>query len=776
MNSLNHNYYEFGPFLLNAGERLLLRDGQAITLTPKAFETLLLLVENGGHVLTKEEMLTRLWPDTFVEESNLTNNISLLRRVLGDDSESQQFIQTVPRHGYRFVAAVKSVQPGANKESRSVSFHIKSRFIILTATVAAISLIVGIGGWLIGARFSRPANAPLPFHERDWVLITNFENRTGEPLFDVTIERALERELSNSRFANVITPERAGDTLRLMRKPPETKIDAAVGREICLRDGGIRALITGRVDKLGTTYVMSVSLVDPFGDRIAAGTSEEAANQDSIWPAIRRLSNWIRENLGEELPSIRQSNQALEKVTTPSLRALQLYTQAMVLVNEASQSKAGAAEQILRQALTEDPEFASAHIMLAHMLRNQGKPAEGWGPPSQRALDLSERTSERERYFIEGSYYAMREQRDKAVSPYEALVQQYPDHFWGRNNLAWTYFALGRYQESLAQFAQAAELRPNDLRINRLAAWDFIQHDMNEARRVVARAAKAITPEMATAHPDEVVWIQLFLVHDFWVQGDMKSALNELDRWARTIDSREGAEREALTRNIGSGYLALGKLRAAEEVYQRLPKKDGERDEFLADTAYAAGDGEKFRKHISKLKPKLGNAYLLFRAGRTNEAEKILSERKRETTARTITFQVLLKTVEGEIASAQGRTTEAIAPLEEAVPLVRWNSSWHFFIGSGSLADAYERQGDLQKAIQVLEVASQAKSIAYENAGSTGHLWLKVQWRLSQLYRKLGHNQEAERVEAELLKILAYADEDHPILLQLKSQKAQSSL
>jgi Tol biopolymer transport system component/DNA-binding winged helix-turn-helix (wHTH) protein len=106
MDSSANGFYEFGPFGLDAKERLLLRDGHVLTLTPKAFDTLLLLVENSRHVLTKEELMRRLWPDTFVEEANLTNNISILRKVLGETHNGQLYIQTVPRVGYRFVRTV----------------------------------------------------------------------------------------------------------------------------------------------------------------------------------------------------------------------------------------------------------------------------------------------------------------------------------------------------------------------------------------------------------------------------------------------------------------------------------------------------------------------------------------------------------------------------------------------------------------------------------------------------------------------------------------------
>src|SRR6185295_230946 len=98
--------YEFGPFSLNAAERLLLRDGEPIALAPKVFETLLTLVENPGRLLEKQQLMTRLWPDTFVEEATLARNISDLRKALGESSGEGKYIETVPKAGYRFVATV----------------------------------------------------------------------------------------------------------------------------------------------------------------------------------------------------------------------------------------------------------------------------------------------------------------------------------------------------------------------------------------------------------------------------------------------------------------------------------------------------------------------------------------------------------------------------------------------------------------------------------------------------------------------------------------------
>ena len=105
-------FYEFGPFRLEPSERLLRRSGESVSLPPKAFETLLLLVQNSGHVLSKDELMRTLWPDTFVEENNLTQHISQLRRALGDTSNGHVYIETVPRLGYRFVAPVREVGNG----------------------------------------------------------------------------------------------------------------------------------------------------------------------------------------------------------------------------------------------------------------------------------------------------------------------------------------------------------------------------------------------------------------------------------------------------------------------------------------------------------------------------------------------------------------------------------------------------------------------------------------------------------------------------------------
>src|SRR5215471_5279857 len=109
MSKIINNFYEFGPFRVDTGQRVLWREGEIVPLTPKAFDLLLALVENGGRVLTKEELLQRVWPDSFVEEANLSHNIYKLREALGEKPTGKKYIETLARRGYRFVGTVNEV-------------------------------------------------------------------------------------------------------------------------------------------------------------------------------------------------------------------------------------------------------------------------------------------------------------------------------------------------------------------------------------------------------------------------------------------------------------------------------------------------------------------------------------------------------------------------------------------------------------------------------------------------------------------------------------------
>ena len=427
---------------------------------------------------------------------------------------------------------------------------------LTVAGIAVGAVLVLMAGlvWSFRLHLFPPGIEALHFQERDFVLISHFENRTGEPALDGVLEYALAREIANSRFVNVVPGERIQDTLRLMKKSPETLVDAEVGREICLRDGGIRAVLAGRAEKIGSVYVLSVEVVDPVQGVSVASASQEAASEEQIWPAVRGLSSWVRETLGEAVNEIQVNTEKLEKVTTPSLRALKLYSQAMAISSHQSPRSDPTAvsqgrhllpsqwetiEFLLRQAVAEDPEFASAHILLAWTLAEQGGPVDEFWQHADRALELSEMTSERERYFILGSYHDMKARTEQAITAYEALIRLHPDHYWATDKLAGANRWLYRVPEVLKYYARLADLRPQSFAHNgwaglKLAMWGG---DLVAAEPYMERARQLMASEDLLGTKHGVASVSLFPAWKALLDGDPQEALQLADQAVQTIKS-----------------------------------------------------------------------------------------------------------------------------------------------------------------------------------------------------------------------------------------------
>ncbi len=407
-------------------------------------------------------------------------------------------------------------------------FSENKKTVIGAAGGVTLLLLVGLLVWM-GSDFSSKPEI-LNFQKRDWVLIADFDNRTGESVFDGVLESALRREIANSRFVNVVPRERIEDTLRLMRKPLDTRIDPEVAREISLRDGGIKALLTGRVEKLDSTYLLSIELIDPTTGQGIAATSEEAAGQSEVLSTLRFLSSWSRETLGEKLSDIQASEEQLEKVTTPSLQAVQLFTEARTLLDRGpAGARQGPTEEFLRQAVEIDPEFASAYIWLAWTLQIQGKSLDDYIKHAERAFQLAGTTSERERYFILGSYYQMKGERDRAIHAFETLIHLYPDHFWATHRLAALYSESGPERQALYYALRLADLRPSSSFYTRRAAAQALRAgDRARAKPYVTRAVDLMTPEIVD-RPNNIalMWVPAF---EALIHADPETSLREANR------------------------------------------------------------------------------------------------------------------------------------------------------------------------------------------------------------------------------------------------------
>ena len=374
MSNHGNDLYEFGPFRLDAAQRLLSRDNRPILLQPKAFETLLVLVRNSDRVVMKEELLNAVWADTFVQESNLTQNIFVLRKALGDadgDGEAKRrYIVTVPGRGYRFVEKVRTVAepeqpvakellPAAAAESPSaISPRAPARRRALVSVLAVLTVLV-----IALAVFAYLHHRPRPHKlaSDDTVVLSEFANMTGDPVFDGTLRQGLFIQLQQSPFLNLLSDERVAQTLSLMALPKATRLTPEVAREVCQRAGSA-AVLSGDIAQIGSRYLLTLHAVNCSDGNVMASTEAQASDKNHVLDALGRITSEMRTRLGESLASVEKLNVPLENATTPSLDALQAYT----LGHQAESAGRGVeSASFYQRAVSLDPKFATAYVGLA---------------------------------------------------------------------------------------------------------------------------------------------------------------------------------------------------------------------------------------------------------------------------------------------------------------------------------------------------------------------------------------------------------------------------
>jgi serine/threonine protein kinase len=657
-------------------------------------------------------------------------------------------------------AALEGIQTTSTLRSRTQAPRWTSRRSHFAAIALAVTLVALSVGYVT---LHRTSKAGVPFQARDWVLVTTFDNRTGDPLFNGTVEHALTHELSNSRYVNVVPRERVDDALRLMTRPPTTVVDAAAGPEVALRDGGIRLVLDGMIERVGGGYAMTVRVVEPRTAATIASDREEAPTAAAVPAAVRRLSNRIRLTVGEAPVTVAQDDERLEKVTTPSLPALRTYSEAVHAFNLRQMTEA---EALLESALREDPAFASAHLRMAWTLQNLGRPRDEVIASARRAADLIETVTERERYPILGAYYRMTGRNAQATGQYEALATRYPDDAEGLRNLQQLYDLAGRRQEAADLMVRNADARPNDFFARVRAAQALLEsRGIEAAWPHIARALRLLptapdSPDFSAFGPAKS-WLLMFPAHDLWVQRRATKAAAVLDATSARPEIK--AEGDAALNILGKLHLALGQLRLAESAYAEMVNP-AQRAITKSEVALARGDLSATAAALSSYPGRdLAAVSLLVRAGDLGAADRLL---RKLPNSNTIHFQWAAE----EIAEARGDTSRVRDALKAGVPWTRVMTGARAFLYSETLARAAVKAGKIPDAIRVLEETGALGPNAYADNTQSGFYWMRTQMLLADLYRQTGRIDQARAIERDLLAALAAADDDYPLLVELKAR------
>jgi len=480
--------WQFQTFRLDVVNQSLYRGDERIPLMPKPFAVLQYLVEHAGRLVTQDELLDAIWPETHVQPEVLRRYILEIRRVLGDQPETPRFIETVTKRGYRFIAEVRAVEPerpavsSQAAPSLTVEWKPGGRSVPKLAAVLVIAFVLSAGGflWL--------RSQPRRLTEKDAIILAEFTNTTGDQVFDGTLRQGVSVQLEQSPFLKVISDEQIQQTLRLMERPPDAKLTLEVAREACQRTGGT-VLIGGSLAQIGSRYSLILKAVNCANGESIASTEAQAMDRSHVLEALGKVSSDIRKKLGESLATIQRFDTPLVQASTSSLEALQVYS--LGYKEAVAKGDSVGAIPLLQRAIKLDPNFAMAYSTLGLTYWNVGEYTLA-SENIRRAFELRGGLTEWEKLRIESEYPSLvTGNLEKARRAYEVWAQTYPRDWVPRNHLGVIYSVLGQHEQALAEYRDAQRLYPEGglIRGNLIVGYLALDR-LEEAQSMIAEAKR----------------------------------------------------------------------------------------------------------------------------------------------------------------------------------------------------------------------------------------------------------------------------------------------
>jgi DNA-binding winged helix-turn-helix (wHTH) protein/Flp pilus assembly protein TadD len=471
------NLYQFGQFALDPSRRTLSRAGSSISLTPRAFDVLLFLAQNPNRLVTKEELLQAVWGDAFVEEGNLTQYISHLRKALGDHSEDSRLIVTIARKGYQFAARVTVVpeEPDITKppalralatepsepDSPAARFPTTEKVVVSASprlllrkwfATAALLAVIAAAFWLYRSHHRR-----VTLSATDTIVLADVENETGDPVFDDALDTALRYEMTQTPYLNILGMDKVSGTLTQLNFPPSTMLTPDVARQIC-RKTNSKMVISQSIGDAGNGYQLRMRALDCGSGAILAKAQADISKRNDIVHELGVAGARLRAQLGEPADSLARFNQPLEKALSSSLEALQASSQGLKL------SLAGNAEGALKlyqRAVELDPNLAITYLRMgaAYLFLGNTELSEAI---YTRAYQLRDRLTEKDRLATEITYYSnVIGDWEKEYSSVLHLLEIFPRDVFAHANLREAFVHLGQPDRAADEAAEVARLRPS---------------------------------------------------------------------------------------------------------------------------------------------------------------------------------------------------------------------------------------------------------------------------------------------------------------------------
>jgi len=439
---------------------------------------------------------------------------------------------------------------------------------------AAAVLIVVIGGWLYSRSQQTPRRAATALNEKDTIVLADFDNRTGDSVFDGTLRQGLTVQFEQSPFLSLVSDQRIQRTLSLMGQPADTKLTPKISQEICQRTGST-AVIDGSIANLGNQYVLGLKAVScRTGDALAV-QQITAEGKERVLPALSEAATKLREKVGESLSTVQNFDTPLEQATTPTLEALQAYSLGRKTLAE--KGAFAAAVPLFERAIHLDPNFAIAIASLGTSYGNLGETTLA-AENIRRAYGLRERVSERERIYIEAKYnsYILGD-FEKTRQTYELWAETYPRDSVPRMNLGELYCRLGQYDRALEEAREGLRLEENAINYSTLLE---VYINLNRLEEAQTTAQDAQDKKLDSPGLHSMLYELAYLQNDT-VKMAQQAA------WSA---GKTGAEDELLSLEAATAAYS-GRLRQARELSHRAvasAERAGEKEAAASYEAHAA--------------------------------------------------------------------------------------------------------------------------------------------------------------------------------------------
>jgi tetratricopeptide (TPR) repeat protein/predicted Ser/Thr protein kinase len=637
--------------------------------------------------------------------------------------------------------------------------------VVTGATILAIGLTAG--GWLF---FSRKAHA---LTDKDTIVLADFDNKTGDAVFDGTLRQGLSVQLDQSPFLSLVSDQQIQQTLRMMDQKSDAKLTPEIAREICQRTGGA-AVLNGSIAEIGTQYLLTLKAANCASGESLASTEAQASDKNHVLDALGKTASEIRNKLGESLSTVQRFDTPLEQATTSSVEALKAFSSGSKVQRTEGDA---AAIPFFKRAIELDPKFALAYAWLGLVYVDIGEPSIA-ADYTRKAYELRDRTSESEKYFISARFHKeVTGNLETAEQSCKLWIQAYPRSSVPQDTLSGAiYPAVGQYEKGVEAGREAIRLNPDYFASYALLMSNYISlNRLDEAKTTYEQAL-----ERKLKNP----FFNLPLYQIAFLQNDAAGMAQQVARSAGT----PGPEDELFGMAADTAAYS-GRLRDAQEFSHRAVDSAERAEEKEAAATYYAlsslrealfGNAQEARRRATLTigrsagrDVQYGAALALAYAAHDKRAQTLADDLGKTFPEDTLVQFNFLPALRARRAVNRGNASEAIETLRAATPyelgqstssIYGWTALYPVFVRGEAYLAAH--QGS-EAAAEFQKIINHRGIVLNSPIGALAHL------QIARAYAMQGDTAKAKAAYQDFLTLWKDADPDIPILTQAKAEYAK---